>query len=263
MISRPRSDRLPSVDDELARITTWVERSGRALELRVARIFQRAGADVRMSHPYMGQQQARETDVLADFPWLALGNADARVTVIVECKHSADKPWVAFYDDTSNWPMDSLDDWAAFAHGTFPALTEDLVPLWRGHVPFTAPRTAALVVSALGAERNDKNFANNAVRQALSASAAQRLEYLRLDEPSRRGLVVLSVVATTAHLYDSWLDGDGQLVITPVDGFDVWGHDAHGQRRRVFVRNEAALRDLAEGLRNRVIDAERLARSQE
>ena len=105
MISRPRIDRLPSVDDELARITTWVERSGRALELRVARIFQRAGADVRMSHPYMGQQQARETDVLADFPWLALGNADARLTVIVECKHSADKPWVAFYTG-SRHPID-------------------------------------------------------------------------------------------------------------------------------------------------------------
>ncbi len=87
----------------LKRVESWLDSSGRALELRVACAFRQHGATaVQQSFEHVDprSQQVREADGRADFPWTDLSDLPCTITAVVECKSSQDKPWVAFYDQS-------------------------------------------------------------------------------------------------------------------------------------------------------------------
>ena len=96
------------LDDKVA---AWVESSGRALEMRVARAFHRVRARVEPSFIYDDVQsgKSREGDALATFEWSSPSGAAMSLEVVVECKHSIGKPWVAFYDRTTPHDNDNIN----------------------------------------------------------------------------------------------------------------------------------------------------------
>jgi hypothetical protein len=87
------SDKKP-LHDQLAE---WLSRQGYPLEMEVAQDFRAAGFTVAQSTYYSDPEtgEAREIDVTA-FNVERVADFDVRLTCFVECKLSANKPWVMF-----------------------------------------------------------------------------------------------------------------------------------------------------------------------
>lgn len=239
-------------DDLLGSVESWLEKSGRAFELRVARSFRRSGArQVQQSFAYTDPEQStlREGDVLARFPWTGIDDVPCSITAVVECKSSKKDPWVAFYDQ-SFARASRLEDLVYCAHAPSTLITDPLASLWVGSDPFSFDSVASHVVAAHTSETH--NPASNAVRQCMSACEAQRLEYIKTQHDDKRGLIVLPVVVTSAPLVRCRLDDDGAIQLEEVGSFVVWGHGPEDKHRKVFVLTEervswfsASLADLA------------------
>ncbi|WP_091379097.1 hypothetical protein [Geodermatophilus sp. DSM 45219] len=203
-------------DDILGGVRQWLEKSGHAFELRIARAFREGGAkpvDVSFSYTDAVSGILREGDVLARFGWKALNDTPASVEVVVECKSGRDDPWVAFYDK-SIAKGSELEDWVYFAHGPFLGVTEPLGESWIGQPPFDAVRTASHLVAAH--VKDSHNPASDAVRQVLSAAEGRRKWYLERQGQDRRGCVIVPVVVTGGRLVACHLDAEGEVHLEEV-----------------------------------------------
>lgn len=220
-----QQENLPKAVD--AKLEGWLETSGFALELRVARAFRRvstrAGAVPRMvditvepSKIYLDKVEAkwRETDVfaIAHSPARSPGR---RILVVAECKSSTRKPWVVFTDPTrqftsTNASLDyALKDWGAGIN---------IQALWRSIVGTPCVPGQVLgysVAEALGGQQPESreapgpNAAYSAVRQALSAALA-----LRGNSPAQTtgwAQFTLPIVVTAAPLFECWIDDAGTV----------------------------------------------------
>jgi hypothetical protein len=91
------------------------------------------------------------------------------------------------------------------------------------------------------------NPATDAVRQVISAAEAQRRDWLTRQRPTAAVFVVAAVV-TSAPLLACSITREGELQLSRVDHFAVWGHTAEGKRRRVVIMNEGHLPSFASSL---------------
>jgi hypothetical protein len=223
----------------LERVRSWLESSGRAFELRVARTFRQTGANrVEQSFVYTDPvtDVHREGDVLAYFGWTGVGEQTrSTITAVVECKSSKKDPWVAFFDRSLH-PGRDLSSWVYFSAGPDPQLDTVLGQMWIGQPPFDEPRVATHVVASM--HRDDTvNKAHDAIRQVLSAAEAQRQLWLD-NQADRRNLVVIPLVVTAAPLVACTLNDSGDLDLQEIDRFVAWGYTRHHGRKRVFVLKE-------------------------
>lgn len=238
------------MDDELQRkLAAWVEISGRALELRTARTFRSSPAVqfARQSVMYEDgpTKQQREGDVVAVYRWLA-GDLAVSLEVAVECKAGREHPWVAFYDDVERH-RPHPDYWfISGANMDGPAATE-LAQAWQEQTALSTRRIATHAVSAFG--KDGKNFVHDAARQAMSfarARAASAGRYVDDPKDSRPAVAVAPVVVTQAPLFDCELTPDGEVILQAVDRFDLMLPTGRWDQRRVYVRSEAAVVDMAD-----------------
>lgn len=246
---------LDSGDDLHHKVDEWVERSGRALELRTARAFRAAGATVvQMSRRYEGTttEQHREMDVFAAFAWSAAPGVNAQLRVSVECKSGNDKPWVAFLDDWQFPPHELFEGSFVFKHGSYVGLTEPLEDLWKERPPFFPLHTMVHVATAeLGSRQSGggRNTAHDALRQAMSGAIALEAEYLSRQGPgSKKAHLVIAAVVTAAPLFTCHLDDDGCVVTESVEQLAVWEPRRDGRPTMVFVVSETALPKFASEL---------------
>lgn len=248
-------------DSILDGIARWVEDSGRALELRVARAARQCGASgVALSFTYDDpvQQTKREGDVLASFSWVGPLNAACSLQLVVECKSGKEKPWVGIYDGRLA-KVGSLPDWTYFAHGSFTAITDSLSDLWAETQSFLIHAEASCLVAA---HSGDKNPAGDAVRQVLAATEAQRIEYLRTQSTARRGLVLIPAIVTAAPLIACRLGATNEVQLEEVDSIVVRSHDANAQPCRVYILNEKTFGRFAQDLEQCASVANEHARTQ-
>ncbi len=239
-----------------SKLLDWLEKSGRGLELRVARTMQQVGgARVRPSLNYVDAVTGavRESDVVAYFSWRSMNSTPCSLTVAIECKSGTSHPWIGFHKEDPSPTRRQIKDWAVFAHAPQVGIIEPLDELWVGDSPFS--RRDPVATHVVTAFSGGNNPAGDAVRQALSCATALREDYVRSQHDDRRGMVLLATVATAAPLFTCQLDDDGTIRLERTAGIDVWGYDAAGQRRRVYIRSEAALDDFALALRSRVEEA--------
>jgi hypothetical protein len=235
-------------EDFLGGVGQWLEKSGHAFELRVARAFRESGAkpvDISFSYVDAGSGELREGDVLAQFSWTAMNNIPASIEVVVECKSGHDHPWVAFYDKVFATGSE-LEDWVHFAHGPFTGVTEPLAEAWLGSPPFDAPRVASHLVAAH--TKDSRNTAGDAVRQVLSAADGRRQRYIERQGRDRRGCVIVPVVATGARLVACQLDPKGEMSLEEVSSVVVAGPRRGEKPSRVFVITEEAVADFGRAL---------------
>ncbi|MEF2978100.1 hypothetical protein [Subtercola sp. YIM 133946] len=203
-------------DELLVGVEKWLEKSGHAFELRIARAFRKGGAntaDLSFSYTDATTGVLREGDVLAQYGWTAIENIRASIEVVVECKSGRDHPWVAFYDEDSALGA-TIYDWAYFAHGPFVGITEPLTEAWGGQPPFDAKQVASHLVAAHAGD--SRNPAGDAVRQVLSAAAALQQRYIEGQMQDRRGCVVVPVVVTGGQLVECRLKEDGSTHLNEV-----------------------------------------------
>lgn len=239
-------------DGELpARLAEWLESSGRALELRTARECRRYTANlVTQSSTYddLLSEKQREGDVLAVYSWPHQDRTLA-LKVAIECKSSAEKPWVAFYDGRDFKPK-KPSDWftTSMDLGSEPDL-DGLVEEWLMNPDLSTARLATHAVSAFG--KDSQNLVNEAARQVFSFArylAKQRTVYAWDGSGNASRAVVVPVVVTSAPLYACELDASGGVGIEAVDGFDMSISIEGSRRRRIYVRNETSFRRLLRGV---------------
>ena len=193
-------------------------------------------------------QKQREGDVLAVYHWQTPSLAVA-IEVTVECKAGKASPWVAFYDDR-RFISDNHQLWFSTA-GVWPS--DDLrqaVSAWRTS-DLVTDRVATHVVSAFGKDSN--NHAQDAVQQAFSFARARlkhgTTRYVDVPREIETVNAVVPLVVTQAPLFSCELTVDGEVLLEPVDGFDVWVQlDRNRGRRRVYVRSEAKAEGFAQTL---------------
>jgi hypothetical protein len=246
--------------DFLEGIQRWLETSGHAFELRVARSFREGRArpvDVSFSYTDASTGALREGDVLAQFGWTSLMNTPASIEVVTECKSGRDHPWIAFYDRRIARGS-ALEDWTYFAHGPFTGVTQPLDDLWVGRPPFDALQIASHLVAAHS--KDSHNPAGDAVRQVLSAAEARRRWYIERQNQDRRGCVIVPVVVTGARLVSCELDASGEMQLEEVSSAVVSGPRS-GKSARVFILTEDAVKTFARNLSELAGDAHTLARN--
>lgn len=248
-------------DDLLASTNRWLEKSGRALELRVARSLRwNGGAEAVLGAHYEDPKTGtlREGDVLARFPWTSMANVRCSISVSIECKSSTKHPWVSFYTDENVYQDRALDNWFLFLHGPFNGVMQPAQDLWPGMDPFTFEPVASSIAAAH--VEDSHNPAYDSVRQALSYSTAIRIDYTQNQSTQHVGIACLAAVVTSAPLITCRLDEAGAIKLAVVDKVCVWGYGADGKRHRVFVLSEEALPKFAQDLSARVREAEEQAR---
>ena len=88
--------------DLLRRVSSWLNSEGYPTEFRTASIFQKHGFQVSQGTYVPGDAEGlkREIDVLASITERA-SSGFLRISYIVECKWSADKPWIVFASPTT------------------------------------------------------------------------------------------------------------------------------------------------------------------
>lgn len=238
--------------DELhERLLDWLETSGRALELRTARLFRGTSnvvfANQSVSYVDVTSKQEREGDVHAVFRWLSPTNV-VTLQLAIECKGGKDVPWVAFYDDLRLVPQ-QMFLWGMTAGEWSADRRDDFMDTWFESPDLAVDRVATHTVSTFGKEGN--NQAANAVRQALSFARARVKSgpfHFEGDPELLPISIVLPVVVTQAPLFTCELNAGGEVLLQPVEGFDVWMWGDPGVRRRVYVRTEEGLSRFAQSL---------------
>lgn len=242
-------------DDLNEKVASWLESSGRALELRVSRAARRSGAKVDQSWTYQDGEtgKAREGDVLATFAWEGLERRRMDLHAVVECKSSTKHPWVAFHDRVVS-PSTDLANWALYAHGPFADLTEPLLDTWLGSPPFTGSRAATHIVTALDGKPDS---AGDAIRQVTSQARGLWDHYLTTTARDLQGggIVIVAAVVTACPLITAELDKNGEIQLERVQQVQVRAGRHNGATSRVWVMNEGPAEQFFADLRVRANDA--------
>lgn len=246
------------------KLYNWVEDSGRALELRVARLFKQTNVmSVDVSRRYQGTDggEAREIDVAAVYrTFVALEPGHLfQMLVTVECKSGAEKPWVVFYDDSRRKNSTALVDNTTVGMGDS-RQEKTIQQILGGWLPFREWQVGTHIVDANFSGRDKGGYSNsaNAVRQALSAAeglgdieakgARARMQGSEVSLGKVYSCAV-AVVVTNARLFQCWLDKtSGEIKLNEVSRASVWVSDAAAERKRVFVVREQELPSFASEL---------------
>ncbi|MEP9384599.1 hypothetical protein [Nocardioides sp. KR10-350] len=233
-------------DGLLDGVHKWIESSGRALELRVARTFRHEGASAVVTSftyadPVTGLD--REGDVLARYQWEGT-HRRAELACIVECKSSTDHPWVGFFDRRAERNL-VIDSWVAYAFSGLSNFPKRLAALWISEPPFNDYRVATHIAAAHA--KDSRNPANDAVRQVMSAVLARKKEHVKQHHSDPTGLVLVPLIVTAAPLVSCELGRDGEIHLEEVKSLGVWGW-MEGRAKRVYVVNESEVEGFARGL---------------
>lgn len=232
-------------DDLEAKLHDWLEKSGRALELRVARALQRHEriAHVNQARSYLDvvSEQQREGDVLGVFRWRN-PRISGTLQLAIECKSGQDHPWVAFYQ------RDHIYEPTLMPSGAWPPQQfEAFRKAWCSKQGLAGGMIATHIVSAFSGA---KNHAQDAVRQAVSFARAEGKNPRRYyDDPPGidPATVVVPVVVTQAPLFTCELLPSGDLKVDPVEHLAAWCYYSNrGDRVTVYVRSEKALEPLVD-----------------
>lgn len=244
---------LPTMEDsERNSLLNWLETSGQALELRVARAFREAG--LRVDDPFYYQdvtsRTTREGDVAV---WGSHAPGEPSILLVLECKHTEkrEQQWVGVRP-TSKQPrsLKSGWQWLSWSGDVLDSAFDDRAigaMLQKGLISSGQAPCSRILTAHTGGSHNP---AWNACRQALSAAFG-----LGEAELMRHGVVgsvvtgaVMAVVVTTASLRVCQLSAAGELDLYEADHFEVLCESPSGQLRPVLVMNESHIPVLISSL---------------
>jgi hypothetical protein len=201
------------------KLLQWLDTQGYPLEMRVARAFQREGFRVIQSDYYTDNDtgDSREIDVLAS---IQTSDKDffIRVTFVVECKLSKDKPWILFSSEEC-----ALADSARVSQRAASSLgrrvLHDLAPdVEVQTLPgFTIPELPAYGLTQAFSSGHDVCYgAATAVADAAAAIAAEASKRQYGPRPREVVEFVFPVIVTEARLFSATLESDSSLAIKEV-----------------------------------------------
>lgn len=220
-------------DDLKQSVTEWLNSQGFPLEMAVAAAFRQKGFWVTQSDyyedPNTGTQ--REIDVTARLQTYVQADL-VRVTFVVECKVSKDKPWVLFTADTVR-----LADRARIVQRTssvygkkflYQLMDVDEVK----NLPFfTLPARPGYGLAQALRKPDAKDLSYDALTAVAAATLAQAREANHAIKVGQGNFVevIFPVVVIDGRLFEAYLDASGKIVVNETAvGTLVWRNPAAG-----------------------------------
>src|SRR5262245_35764488 len=200
-----------SKEELTSKISDWLSREGYPLEFRTARLFRDSGFSVHQGDFVQDSTSGkiREIDVVAKVQF-NVGEHLLRISNVVECKWSADKPWVMFTSSRSIAPS------ACIAQTICSELGSVLMWCAAGEkrlysaAAFNSPLSPAFGGRQAFSSGNDMVFST-----LQSVSAAARSYADRHDHPkspsaklSRVAEIVFPVIVIQGLLFEASIDAE-------------------------------------------------------
>lgn len=233
-------------------VLSWVEESGRALELRTARTLIRSGAPrVRTSLNYFSDaKDAREIDVFGRYSWKEKSGTESSLLIAIECKLSPNKPWVGFYQDIESGDTDSPLKFFAFMGNSTLGQAKWVGDNLKKSKPFKNVEVCSHISDSNpgddGTKESKYETSNKAMLQALSGAAALGkviYDNRRAKNPTSRDWSVksIAVVVTPTNLFGCKLTKNGGIELKEVDRLVVRASMRNAEAKNVFIIREHAL----------------------
>jgi hypothetical protein len=248
------------------KVSDWLEASGFALEMRVAREFEKAGFDVSQSSPYNDPitGKLRESDVVARH-FSDIDETPVVIRVFAECKSSIKRPWVLLTTETgmgsvawiAHTPTTLLADrlFLRFlkSNGKFESIPTFIVPKRLGY-HFVSGRFD----KASADPDDDSDKAHKAVVQVTHATR-QWIESEHGERPQGEAscAIGLPLIVVGQDLFEGYLSAGGDIQAERVSE-GLLSAQAEGFRDPVFVSVVTAA-GLSEWVRRASATANRLS----
>ncbi len=195
-------------------VRKWFEKEGYPLEFRTAQVFQRNGFNTFQGYYCQGQgQDLLEIDVLANIDAPMASATLFRISYVVECKWSRDKPWVVFTSPYS-WILES----ACIAQTIASRLGEAVTFCLAGDRSLDKMNT--FIRRAKGGfggrrafEKRDATKEDQFYRtvQSVVNKAVMEAKHCDLNDPSKgpfpsQGVLVFPLIVVDAELFEVYYD---------------------------------------------------------
>jgi hypothetical protein len=218
------------------KIRAWLEAQGYPLEMRVARQFRSRGFRVVQSEFYKDGESGllRETDVVAS----AQSEADGvliRVSFVVECKTSPDKPWVLFT------AASLLAEPARIAQRAATALCHQILEAIAKQD--SAQKIPMFVIherAAHGLTRAFSSGADQTYEAAVSVAKASVATVTEADhwaDKTKHDVceVAIPIIVVGGQMFEVYLQADGETVIQRIDaGTLLWRNPIVGMPHTII-----------------------------
>jgi len=250
------------------KVRDWFESEGYPLEFRVARAFEQNRFDAKQGHYIVDEteNQAREIDVVADIDADLEGGGFFRVSHVIECKWSQDKPWVVF---TS--PQSIMAESACVAQTAGSLLGEAVMFCVAGERSlhplgmFKRPERGGFS-GRRAFEKQDKDKYDQFYRTmqgVANAAAAQARRFGRSKprdhEVPRDGNIVFPVVVVDANLFEAFYDPQGDLVrVSEVDRLRIFWRGLRAKRTSITTIDIVTANVVADFARTRASEIDQL-----
>lgn len=244
-----------SSDDYLEKIRTWISQTGMPLEMRVAQAFRAKGLEVQQSvyftDPTVGRR--RETDVVAGRSESVTSDGRAHCRLVVECKNTTDKTWVAYVNDKPSIDIDLF--WPSAAARSWWDDSATQVALSGQLLGDLAPAIAFKVATAHTSQTSDREQSYDALSAVTSAArglladwAAAQSRFVTSWGPPQFLGVVVPVVVISGRLVTARLSAGGDVEVAEAQHVQAtWpSADAAGNPGIVHIVCQAFLQEFTE-----------------
>ena len=221
------------------KVAEWLATEGYPLEMQVARAWLRSGFHVQQAEYYEDPETKtlREIDVIAGIQ-IAFGRHLIRLTLCVECKVIKNRPWVLLTSsDVQLAAPAQVTQRAASKHGLiFLRMVAHNKTYQNLQLLRLPPRPGYGLIQALAAKGSDVAYA--ACMSAVKATASRVAAANAAADRDLRHIVeiVVPVIVVEGHLFESFLDHDGEIKVHELgEGTLVWRNPLV-QRPHTIVR---------------------------
>jgi hypothetical protein len=203
-------------DSAAKKVLEWLAKEGFPLEVRVGKVCRSQGWLTFHGFPYIDplEGKVRDCDVYASRYKRVHGSGTASLDLAIECKRSADKPWVVFAEParSSDWMLPSM-----LAPGRVSDVALSLCVPQLTSLDFLRPKEwvgYAVTKAHSGVKDGDPSGTYSALRAAMSAAEALQLrceqKFQQHPEWPPAVEITLPVVVVGAPLYLYTIDDSNQ-----------------------------------------------------
>jgi hypothetical protein len=209
-------------DAAAKKVLEWLAKEGFPLEVRVGKVCRAHGWLTFHGFPYVDpiERKVRDCDVYASLHKRVHGSGTASLDLAIECKRSADKPWVVFAEPAKahDWMVPSM-----LAPGRVSEVALGLCVSAPASLDFLRPKEwvgYSVTKAHSGVKDGDPSGTYSALRAATSAAEALQLkceeDFLEHPEWPPTVEITLPVVVVGAPLYLYTIDESNQEHLEPI-----------------------------------------------
>ena len=208
---------------------------GYPLEMKVTRLFRAHGFNAIQATYYEDVETGkhRETDIIASVD-SQVNHVLVRIEFVIECKSSLDKPWILFTGGRrlSNIARITQRVVSIIGMKTLDQLCR--VPEIQKLALFDLPGRLGYGMTQAFTMGSDVTYsAATSVTKAAVAAAKEADYFTSVHSPVC--LIVIPIIVIDAEMVESYLDGDGNLVVDQIDSCSlVWKHNLSGRPHTII-----------------------------